>query len=166
MNKSNLPINAVYLPTYDDCYVCGQSHSRGLRIRFYTDSTGQVHAQFYPEHSQTGYDDIVHGGVISTLLDELMGWPIALQTGCFSFTAELTVQFKRPMYADQTYLATAFPGVEQGKFWTGSGKICDERGKIYAMAQGKYFLLSTEKTKTVARKMTYQPDDLQIFKAE
>ena len=164
MHGFEAPVNAGYLPTYDDCYVCGQAHSRGLRIRFFTDGAGQVHAYFKPERTQTGYDDIVHGGVTSSLFDELLGWPIALQTGCFSMTIELTVQFIRPLHADQTYIATAHPGTGQGRLWRGTGEIREENGRICAKAKGRYCLLPAEQTIDFTSKMTYQPGDFPFLK--
>lgn len=154
----------TYLPTYDGCYVCGQAHPRGLRVRFFVSTFGQVHARFKPDHTQTGYKDTVHGGVISTLLDELLGWPIALQTGRMAVTGELTVRFLRPMSVGRPYLATARPGIDRGKYWEGKGNICDEQGVVYAKARGKYFLLSTEQTAGVAQDLTYQLGDSPVFR--
>ena len=158
LNKPN------YLPTYDGCYVCGQSHPRGLRVRFFTGSFGQVCAYFKPDCTQTSYKGIVHGGVISTLLDELLGWPIALQTGRMAVTGELTVRFLRPMQEAHIYLATASPGKDRGRYWEGKGDIRDQQNQIYAKAQGKYFLLSAEQTAEVAGNLTYQPDDPPVFR--
>jgi uncharacterized protein (TIGR00369 family) len=154
----------TYLPTYDGCYVCGQAHPRGLRARFFVGTLGQVHARFKPDHTQTGYKDTVHGGVISTLLDELLGWPIALQTGRMAVTGELTVRFLKPMSAGRSYLATARPGIDRGKYWEGKGNIRDEKGTVYAKARGKYFLLSAEQTAAVAQDLTYQLGDSPVFR--
>jgi uncharacterized protein (TIGR00369 family) len=154
----------VYLPTYDECYVCGQSHPRGLRVRFFVGAFGQVHTRFRPDYTQTSYEDIVHGGVISTLLDELLGWPISLQTGRVSFTGELTVRFIKPMSVGRTYLATALPGTDRAQYWEGEGDIRDEQGQIYAQARGKYFLLSAEQTAAVAETLTYQPGDPPVLR--
>lgn len=154
----------THLPTYDGCYVCGQAHPRGLRIRFFVGKFGQVHARFRPDHTQTGYKDTVHGGVISTLLDELLGWPIALQTGRLAVTGELTVRFLKPMSAGRSYLTTARPGIDRGKYWEGKGNICDEQGVVYAKARGKYFLLSGEQTAAVAQDLTYQLGDSPVFR--
>jgi len=154
----------AYLPTYDGCYVCGQAHPRGLRVRFFVGAFGQVHARLKPDHTLTGYKDTVHGGVISALLDELMGWPIALQTGRMAVTGELTVRFLKPMSAGRPYLATARPGTDQGRYWEGKGNVCDEEGIVYSKAHGKYFLLSAEQTAAVARDLTYQLGDALVFR--
>jgi uncharacterized protein (TIGR00369 family) len=164
MSKKMKLNHPTYLPTYDECYVCGQNHPRGLRARFFLGDEGQVQAHFEPDHTQTGYENIVHGGIISTLLDEMMGWPIALQTERMCFTGELTVRFLQPMLAGHTYLATAYPGTEQGKYWEGKGDIRDEHGQIYAKARGKYFFLPDKQAADVAAKLTYQEGDLPIFR--
>ncbi len=153
----------TYLPTYDACYVCGQAYPLGLRIRFFVGAFGQVHAWFRPNHSQTSYEGVVHGGVVSTLLDELLGWPIALQTGRMAVTGELTMRFLKPLVAGCTYLATAYPGTDRRRYWEGEGNIRDEHGVIYAKGRGKYFLLSVEQTAAVAENLTYQVGDPPVF---
>ncbi len=152
-----------YLPTYEGCYVCGQSHPRGLRIRFFTGDFGQVHASFRPDCTQTSYKNVVHGGVISALMDELLGWPIALQTGRMAVTGELTVRFRMPMQDGHTYLATAYPGENRRRYWEGKGDIRDDQGRVCIKAEGKYFLLSAEQTAKVAKDLTYQPGDPPVF---
>jgi len=156
-------IQPSYLPTYDGCYVCGQAHQHGLQVRFFTGDFGQVCTRFTPNNNLTGYKNIVHGGVISALLDELLGWPIALQTGRMCVTGELSVRFLKPMLAGNSYLAVAIPGNDCGKYWKGSGEIRDDRGLIYAKAQGKYFLLSADETAKIARDLHYQPGDPPVF---
>ena len=155
-----------YLPTYDECYVCGQFHPRGLRARFFAFLDGQVQVQFSAEPTQTGYEDIVHGGVISALLDELLGWPVVLQTGRMCFTAELTVRFLKPMRVGTRYVATAGPGADRGRYWGSEGVLRDEGGALHAKAHGKFFLLSEDQTAAVVERMTYQPDDLPVFRAK
>jgi len=155
-----------YLPTYDDCFICGQQHPRGLRIRFYTKNDRYVYADFTPDHTQTGYLDIVHGGVISALFDELTGWPVALQTGRMAFTAELNVRYVRPVKVGKTYLATAYPTVDKGRYWEGKSDLRDADGMIYARANGKYFMISEEDSAIMADLMTYAPGDLPVFQPE
>ncbi len=158
------PENPVYLPTYDGCYVCGQNHPRGLRIRFFADDARRVYARFRPDQTQTGYDDIVHGGVVSTLLDELIGWPVSLHHGLMAFTAELTVRFARPLRAGRSYLAYSAIGSGRGRLWEAEGGIRDADGTVYAKGHGKYFLLTSAETTAMAAKMNYQAGDLTAFR--
>ncbi len=161
-----------YLPTYDECFICGQHHPRGLRVRFYTmidgsgSHNGHVYTDFTPDYTQTGYLDIVHGGVISAMFDELTGWPIALATGRMAFTAELNVRYKQPVRVGKTYLATAYPNIDRGRYWEGKSDLRDAEGVIYARATGKYFLLPDEDSAIMADLMTYAPGDLPVFQPE
>ena len=154
----------VYLPTYDGCYVCGQNHPRGLHARFFASPPGRVQTLFNPEPTQAGYDGLVHGGVASALLDELLGWAVVLQTGRMCFTAELMLRFAKPMPVSQGYVATAGRAIDRGRYWESAGDLQDDHGEIYTKAHGKYFLLSEEQTAAVIERLTYQPDDLPVFR--
>lgn len=155
---------AGYLPTYDECYVCGQFHPRGLRARFFAFPGGQVQAQFSAEPTQAGYEGIVHGGVVSALFDELLGWSVVLQTGRMCFTAELTVRYLKPLHVETQYAALADPATDRGRYWESEGALRDGKGRLHAKAHGKFFLLSDDQTLAVVERMTYQPDDLLIFR--
>ncbi len=157
------PENPVFLPSYDGCYVCGQTHPRGLRIRFFADERKSIYARFHPDQTQTGYDDIVHGGVVSALLDELIGWSVSLHHDRLAYTAELTVRFVKPLRAGRRYLAYSCLGAGRGRIWDADGQIRDESGVVYAKGHGRYFLLSPEQTIAVAQKMNFQPGDLPVF---
>jgi uncharacterized protein (TIGR00369 family) len=160
----SLPESPVYLPSYSGCYVCGQDHPRGLRIRFFTGADGQVRAWFQPDALQTGYEDVVHGGVISALLDELIGWTVSLKNDLMAFTAELTVRFVAPVLVGRRYLASAAVGAGRGRCWEAEGALRDEEGRLYAKGRGRYFLLTAERTEAVAAKMTYMPGDMPAFR--
>jgi acyl-coenzyme A thioesterase PaaI-like protein len=52
------------------CFVCGVDNPIGLHLSFYTDDEGQTVARFRPGPEHQGYPGHLHGGIISTLLDE------------------------------------------------------------------------------------------------
>ena len=55
------------------CFVCGIDNPIGLHLSFYTDEEGRCIARFRPKPEHQGYPGHLHGGVISSLLDETMG---------------------------------------------------------------------------------------------
>jgi acyl-coenzyme A thioesterase PaaI-like protein len=75
------------------CFVCGQENARGLRMRFQRDPDGRIAAEWMPEPAFEGFRGIVHGGVVSTVLDEAMSKAVAA-TGTEALTAELRVRFR------------------------------------------------------------------------
>ena len=171
VNKTGneIPVAAgppAYLPTYDGCYVCGQEHPKGLRIRFFSGADKCVHARFHPTAEQTGYENIVHGGVISALLDELTGWPVSLANGLMAHTAELTVRFLKPVIVGCRYIASARVVRGRGRIWESGGVLRDEAGTVYARSSGTYFLLTADETAAVADRMTYRQEDVPVFKTQ
>jgi uncharacterized protein (TIGR00369 family) len=143
--------------------VCGQSHPRGLRIRFFCRGDGEVCAWFQPDATLTGYDDVVHGGVISALLDELIGWTISLRKDLLVCTAEFSVRFKKPVRPGKRYLAQARMVSGRGLCWEAEGTLSDTDGQVCVKGSGRYFLLSAEQTSQMAEKMTYEPGDVPVF---
>jgi uncharacterized protein (TIGR00369 family) len=73
--------------------VCGDTNARGLRLDFTVAADGSVSAVFRCENSFEGYAGIVHGGVVSSLLDGAMT-NCLFARGIMAVTAELTVRFK------------------------------------------------------------------------
>ena len=82
--------------TYGNCFVCGEKNPGGLRLTFQIDREKQtLKTTFAAGSAYQGYDGIVHGGIISTLLDEAMA-KLAYELGYNAVTASLEVRFKKP----------------------------------------------------------------------
>jgi uncharacterized protein (TIGR00369 family) len=87
------------------CFVCGKKNPSGLHLRF-SGQEGKVLTEFIPQKIHQGYKDIVHGGLISTLLDEAMV-KAALMQGMPAVTAEITVRFKNPLITGEKAVVEA-----------------------------------------------------------
>lgn len=82
--------------TYGKCFVCGEDNPGGLRLIFEIDKEKQIlKTTFIASSVYQGYNDIVHGGIISTLLDEAMA-KLAYELGYDAVTATLEIRFKKP----------------------------------------------------------------------
>jgi len=78
------------------CYVCGTQNPSGLKVVFEIDKTARsIRASFTPSPAHQGYEGIVHGGILSALLDEAMA-KLAFSLGIPAVTAEITVKFRSP----------------------------------------------------------------------
>jgi acyl-coenzyme A thioesterase PaaI-like protein len=81
------------------CFVCGKNNQCGLRLSFsYKD--GKITSHFSPLKIYQGYKDIIHGGIIAAVLDESM-IQVALKENIIPLTAEITIRFKQPLYANE-----------------------------------------------------------------
>ena len=78
------------------CYVCGNENPAGLGVDFEINRELRViSANFTPSDMHEGYEGIVHGGILSTLLDEAMA-KLTVSLGIPAVTAEMKVTFKAP----------------------------------------------------------------------
>lgn len=89
-DASNSPIHAEI---QNGCFVCGQQNPNGLHIRFEQAANGEVTAAWIPMADWEGFCGIVHGGVVSTVLDEAMSKAV-IGLNCEALTAELRVRFR------------------------------------------------------------------------
>ncbi len=87
------------------CFVCGEKNPYGLHLKF-SIYRGKAVVEFTPEKIHQGYKDIVHGGIISTLIDEAMV-KVALMQGIPAVTAEITVRFKNPLMVGEKAIIEA-----------------------------------------------------------
>jgi uncharacterized protein (TIGR00369 family) len=84
-----------------------------------------------------GYKGIFHGGIVASLLDEVMIKAI-LAHGIFAVTAEMTVRFQRPIHiGDHIRLAGNITS-QKGRRYETAGKAIGDDGEIYATATGIY----------------------------
>jgi len=89
-------MNDKKFETYGNCFVCGENNAGGLRLRFDINKEKQIlQTTFFPQPVYQGYDGVVHGGIISTLLDEAMA-KLSYELGYDAVTASLEVRFKKP----------------------------------------------------------------------
>jgi uncharacterized protein (TIGR00369 family) len=84
-------------PSSRMCFICGRDNPRGLKLDFYEEA-GQVRADFSLSPDYQGYPGVVHGGIVSAILDEASGRAVMIEGGdeMLMVTAKLSVRFRRP----------------------------------------------------------------------
>ena len=81
----------------DNCFVCGMRNPFGLQVKPQIENAGAcVRIECTPPEHLQGWADILHGGILSTLLDEAITY---VGIGTFdqhAVTAQLEVRFRNP----------------------------------------------------------------------
>jgi len=132
------------LPHTHSCFVCGESNAIGFRLRFETDGR-LVRTRFSPRPEHNGFKNVMHGGLIATVLDEVMVWGCAVATRKFAYCAEFTVRFLSPVHPGQELVAEGeLAANRKGKVLEAKGTLRDQSGKVLAEATGKYLPIKTE----------------------
>jgi uncharacterized protein (TIGR00369 family) len=125
------------LPHTRSCFVCGESNPAGLNLRFETDGN-IVQARFVPRIEHVGFKGTVHGGLIATVLDEIMVWACAVRTKKFAFCGEMTVRFLHPLKPEQEVLLVGELLQDRRKLFEAKAEVRDSEGKVYASGTGRY----------------------------
>ncbi|MEO0076348.1 MAG: PaaI family thioesterase [candidate division WOR-3 bacterium] len=125
----------------DNCFACGPQNPIGLKLKFTPIANG-VQTEFVPTKEYEGFQNITHGGIVATLLDEAIAW--ACKTcGVNAVTGELTVRFKKPLITDQPVTIVGIINKNRGKLLLGSAYIKDTTGTVIATATAKMVSVSS-----------------------
>jgi len=122
---------------YGHCFVCGDKNDIGLKLDFY-EKDGKARTEFTPTKNFEGYKDILHGGILSTLLDEAMIKSI-LAKEILTVTSQIEVKFKKPAIIGEKLIIEGEITGERGRLILTEGKIFKEDGTLVAEAKGKFF---------------------------
>jgi hypothetical protein len=89
------------------CFGCSPSNPIGLHLLFYTRYNHPYHevvSVFSPSVNYSGFPKYTHGGILTTLLDELMAHAVHKAFGRYGVTKSLSLNFLQPAYVDQLIL--------------------------------------------------------------
>ena len=94
-------------------------------------------ATFIPQREHQSYDGRMHGGLISTLLDEVMGNYLYITTGKPAYTAKIEVRFRQPVFIGEKIKAVARLKRKKGRLVEMTAQIIKEDGVLAAEAEAK-----------------------------
>src|SRR5205814_5569229 len=109
------------------CFACGRRNPTGLQLDFDV-STDRATARYTGLQRHQGYDGTLHGGIVTALLDETMGWAIFHQ-GVWGVTAKITVAFKRPVPVGEEIVVT-------GRLVNDRGRTIETKGTVTRSSDG------------------------------
>ena len=124
----------------DGCFACGKSNPFGLKLEF--DREGDEYVTYFTAQKRhQGYVGIVHGGIVSTILDEVMARYVHV-LGHSAVTGEMTLRFKRPARVGQKLRFAGRIEQENSRLILCSARATDEDGTVIAEATGKMVRVS------------------------
>ena len=125
----------------DQCFVCGKGNPKGLQLDFsLNEETKTAESTLaFPAH-YNGWENVVHGGIVATVMDEVMVKSAHLN-GHKVVTAEIKVQFKKPAYVETPYRLIGEIIEVKRKIVLTKGTIMDSKNNIVALGFGKLFIV-------------------------
>ena len=129
------------------CFGCGPANPNGLQLKSYV-TDDLISATWQPQHHHQAFENMVNGGIISTLLDCHSAWAAAWFIKQFAqlpelpttVTAEYTVRFRRPTPLSLFYISAHPIHIENTKAVI-KAQICID-GKMTASSEGTFIAVS------------------------
>lgn len=149
-----------------NCIICGMENAFGLQAPFYNLDNDSVASVFTFKLEHQSYPDRTHGGMISALLDELMGRALWInEPDTFGVTTTLNITYRRPVPYGVKVKARAYITFNSQRGFTAKGEIYDFDNNLLAQGEARYLKMPFSRAfgegKTMHEEMCYQmPMDL------
>ena len=127
---------------YRQCFGCGQDNPIGLRLSFRQEGN-TARAEYTPSELYQGWPGLVHGGILSCILDEAMGWVVMLQ-GINCITAEMQVKLRRPVSINKPLTITSSITRQTRKLIKSKAAITLEDGTLIAEGTATQFVVDSQ----------------------
>lgn len=121
------------------CFACGPLNPIGLKLTFAEDPPGTYITHFTGRPEHQGYDGIIHGGILSTLLDEIMARYLYAK-GMNAVTARLEVRYLKPTPVGVPLTIKGRILRQKGRIYETEGSIELPDGTITAEGSAKVFI--------------------------
>lgn len=123
-----------------NCFGCSPANPIGLHLEFWEDGDDVV-ATWRPNVNFDGWVETLHGGIISTLIDEIANWVLSRHLQTAGVTTKLEVKFRRPVSTrdSQITLRGRITGNVRNYYTVhvtlhdSQGNLCDEGDVTYCM---------------------------------
>lgn len=136
-NWPQVTINTIKSPTM--CFCCGRDNPIGLKLRFQWENH-TARAAFTPTELHQGWTGIVHGGIISCLLDEGLTYAAYFE-GIDCITARMEVRLKRPALVGQPLVVTSSLIKKSRRLVETRAALCLEDGTTVAEGKATMFIV-------------------------
>ena len=136
------------------CFACGTLNETGLRLELHVER-GRSWTELTYDARFQGWDGIAHGGILATILDEVMAWAL-VGDDQWGLTARLAIDFKRPVTVGQELRAEGWVTRSRRRIVDTGGHVLDGvSGQALVIATGVY-LAADERRRSELRRR-YQP---------
>lgn len=136
-----------------NCFGCSSKNSLGLQMEFYEDGD-YVISNWEPKKHLAGYGNVLHGGIQSTIIDEIASWVVYTKVKTAGVTSNLNVKYKNAVYTDKGNIEVKAKLIDLNRrFATIEAELLDHEGNVCSQAEVKYFIFPEK----IAREKYHYP---------
>ena len=123
-----------------NCFACGELNDVGLHLRLNLES-GRCWTELQMPRRFEGWEGIIHGGILCTILDEVMAWAL-VEHDNWGVTARMSIDFRKPVTVGQAIRAEGWITESRRRIQVTAGRIVDSEGVELAVAEATYVAAS------------------------
>ena len=147
-------------PQGHGCFACGTANPIGLNLQFYV-AGEELCSDITLGKNHEGWENMAHGGIISTLLDEVMSWTILVFQRVFFVTRKMEVKYIKPvMIGTPLTVKGRLAGESKNPKIKAKAEVCDQEGMLFARAKGEFIVLPEERLSMVPDGLKQDMKDL------
>ncbi len=121
-----------------NCIGCNPGNPIGLHLQFWEDGD-EIVTEWSPSSNYQGWINTLHGGIISTLVDEIAGWVVSRKLQTAGMTTSLNVKFLKPVYTTEPKITLRASIASRKRnfvvihvtLYNSKGEVCDEGEATY-----------------------------------
>jgi acyl-coenzyme A thioesterase PaaI-like protein len=157
MNSETIPIPRL---ENSGCFACGGSNPVGLKMSFFRQRDA-VCSELALSRNHVGWENMAHGGIISTLLDEIMSWTLICFKKSFPVTRRMTVRYLRPVPVEAPLTVRGrIPAEGTERSCRAEAAVFDAEGNTLARAEGEFALLSGDRLRVLPEELKREMERL------
>jgi uncharacterized protein (TIGR00369 family) len=119
-----------------NCFACGAGNPIGMHLHIEL-GDGTARTTWTGGDDYVGWSDKLHGGIIATLLDEVMAWaPSSFDS--WAVTAEMSVRYRSPAMPGETLSAEGRVVERRRRIYRVEGVVHGADGRVVAEGSGRY----------------------------
>lgn len=131
------------------CFACGTENPIGLNLKFYSQGDA-VCTEITLNKVYEGWEGIAHGGIVTTLLDEIMSWAVLYSKKVFIVTRSMTVKYIRPiMIGTPLYITGRVIGDMEFPKIGARAEIRDREGGLLVRANGEFVAVPEDRFSSI-----------------
>jgi len=136
-----------------NCFACSPDNSVGLQMEFY-ENGDEIISAWVPDKKFEGYYNILHGGIQSTLMDEIASWAVQVKIKTAGVTFKMGVTLKKPVYITNNKIhLKAVIGKQVKNFVTVHVDLMDDQKNLCATGEIIYYIFPDK----IAREQFHYP---------
>lgn len=137
-----------------NCFACGSLNDGGLQLQLHLEHE-RSWAEVTLDDRFEGWAGIAHGGIIATILDEVMAWALVAAEN-WGVTARMTIDYKRPVMVGTLIRGEGWIVRARRRLVETAGRIVDADGTLLATAEAVYVAADEARKRELQERYGYR----------